>query len=124
MAFGTTNHRALGGAFRVKIDFKRELRRSKQRIEHRLRDREWSPQDQPMFTARNIHYELSSRDRGITAGGLGAVSQMAQQRWPAHASDDPLQLLKEHLPYSAADHVLKAYYNPLSPPNCTADAKP
>src|SRR5258706_8988199 len=113
MAFGTTNHRALGGAFRVKIDFKRELLRSKQRIEHRLRDREWSPQDQPMFTARNIHYELSSRDRGITAGGIGAMQQMAQKVGLPKAIDDPLQLLEGHLPYNESDHAPHPPYNAL-----------
>ncbi len=105
----------------MKIDFKRELRRSKQRIEHRLRDREWSPQDQPMFTARNIHYELSSRDRGITAGGIGAMQQMAQKLGLAKAIDDRLQLLKVHLPYSESDHVLNLAYNALAGGNCIED---
>jgi hypothetical protein len=79
MGFANKNTLALGGAFRVKINFKRELRRTKQRIEHRLRDRVRSPQDKPMLTARNIHYEMSSRDRAITAGGIGAMQQLVQK---------------------------------------------
>jgi hypothetical protein len=54
MAFARTDHIALGGAFRENAIIKRELRRSKDRIEHRLRERVWSPQDKPMLSARNI----------------------------------------------------------------------
>src|SRR5258706_9976286 len=71
-----------------------------------------------MFTARNIHYELSSRDRGITAGGIGAMQQMAQKLGLAKAIDDRLQLLKVHLPYSESDHVLNLAYNALAGGNC------
>jgi hypothetical protein len=121
MAFDRTNHQALGGAFRVKANDRRELRRSKQRIEHRLRDREWSPQDKAMLTAKNIHYELSSRDRGILAGGIGAMQLMAQKLGLAKAIDEQLQLLKVHLPYSESDHVLNLAYNALAGGTCIED---
>ena len=121
MAFATTTHPALGGAFRVKAIIKRELRRSKNRIEHRLREREWSPQDRPMLTARNIHYELSSRNRGILAGGIGAMQLMAQKLGLAKAIDEQLQLLKVHLPYSESDHVLNLAYNALAGGTCIED---
>ncbi len=108
MAFVTTNHSALGGVFRVKINSRRELRRSKQRIEHRLRDRDWAPQDQPMLTGKNIHYEMSSRDRAIPAGGIGAMQLMAQRLGLAKEIDEKLPLLKVHLPYLESDHVLNS----------------
>jgi hypothetical protein len=90
MAFATTTKNALVRALRVKAIIKRELRRSKDRIEHRLRERVWSPQDKPMLSARNTHYELSSRDRAITAGGIGAMQQMAHKLGLAAAIDDRL----------------------------------
>ena len=121
MAFVTTTITALGGAFRVKVNFRHELRRSKQRIEHRLRDRVWSPQDKPVLAAKNIHYELSSRDRAITAGGIGAMQQLAQKLGLAAAIDDRLQLLKVHLPYSESDHVLNLAYNTLAGGTCIED---
>jgi hypothetical protein len=121
MAFATTTKNALGGAFRVKAIIKRELRRSKDRIEHRLRERVWSPQDKPMLSARNIHYELSSRDRAITAGGIGAMQQMAHKLGLAAAIDDRLKLLKVHLPYSESDHVLNLAYNTLAGGTCIED---
>jgi hypothetical protein len=121
MAFGKNEHRALGGAFRVNTIIKRELRRSKQRIEHRLRERTWCPQDEPMLAARNIHYELSSRDRAIVAGGIGAMQLLAQKLGLADAIDKRLQLLKVHLPYSESDHVLTFAYNSLAGGTCIED---
>ena len=105
----------------MKAIIKRELRRSKDRIEHRLRSRVWCPQDKPMLSARNIHYELSSRDRAITAGGIGAMQQMAHKLGLAAAIDDRLKLLKVHLPYSESDHVLNLAYNTLAGGTCIED---
>jgi hypothetical protein len=105
----------------VKVNFKRELRRCKRRIENRLRERVWSPQDRPMLTARNIHYELSSRDRAIAAGGIGAMQQLSQKLGLAAAIDERLRLLKVHLPYSESDHVLNLAYNALAGGTCIED---
>src|SRR5690606_41828725 len=121
MAFATTTMQALGGAFRVKAIITRELRRSKRRIEHRLRDRVWWPQDKPMLAARNIHYESASRARAITAGGIGAMQQLAQRLGLAAAIDERLKLLKVHLPYSESDHVLNLAYNTLAGGTCIED---
>lgn len=44
-----------------KVERKRKLINRKRRIQYRLRDIQWAPQDQPMFTASNIHYELAVR---------------------------------------------------------------
>ena len=121
MAFVTTNQLALGGAFRVKAIIASELRRSKARIEHRLDDRTWAPQDRPMLTASNIHYEMSSRDRAIPAGGIGVMQKLAKKLGIAAAIDDRLKLLKVHLPYSESDHVLNLAYNALAGGTCIED---
>jgi hypothetical protein len=105
----------------VKAIITRELRRSKDRIEHRLRDRAWSPQGKPMLSAKNIRYEMSSRDRAITAGGIGAMQQLAQKLGLASAIDARLKLLKVHLPYSESDHVLNLAYNILAGGTCIED---
>ena len=49
------------------------LRNGKRRIQRRLRDRKWVPQERPMFTARNIQYEVAERGRGLSAGGIGRM---------------------------------------------------
>lgn len=105
----------------MKAIIKRELRRSKGRIEHRLRDRVWSPQDQPMLSAKNIHYEMSARDRAIGAGGIGAMQLLVQRLGVAKAIDDRLHLLKVHLPYQESDHVLNLAFNALSGGTCIED---
>jgi hypothetical protein len=105
----------------VKAIIKRELRRRKERIEHRLRDRVWSPQGKPMLRARNIHFEMSSRDRAIAAGGIGAMQLLAQKLGIAAAIDERLHLLKVHLPYSESDHVLNFAFNALAGGTCIED---
>ena len=105
----------------MKIDFKRELRQSKQRIERRLSDREWSPQNEPVMAGKNIHYEMSSRDRGIAIGGIGAMHLLSQRLGIAKAIDSNLHLLKVHLPYSESDHVLNFAYNALAGGTCIED---
>lgn len=105
----------------MKVNFKRDLRRSKQRIEHRLRERDWAPQDEPMLSARNIHYELASRDRAIQAGGIGVMQLLSQRLGLAKAIDDKVKLLKVHLPYSESDHVLNLAYNALAGGTCIED---
>ena len=59
-----------------------------------------------MFTASNIHYEIAERTRGVCAGGIGAVHQMACKIGLVDAIDRHLHLLKVHLPYHESDHVL------------------
>jgi len=86
----------------------------KRRIQYRLRARAWSPQDRPMFTARNIHYELADRVRALGPGGIGALHHLARRVGLIDALDRRLHLLKVHLPYHESDHVLNVAYNILS----------
>ena len=38
-----------------------KVKNGKRRIERRLRRKNWSQQDEPMFKANNIHYEFVQR---------------------------------------------------------------
>ena len=69
-------------AFRVnksraqkKVERKRKLNNRKRRVQYRLRDINWAPQDEPMFKAGNIHYELADRTRGLgpRSGSIGST---------------------------------------------------
>jgi len=93
----------------------------KRRIQYRLRERAWAPQDRPMFTASNIHYELADRVRGLGPGGIGAVHHLARRVGLIEAPDRRLHLLKVHLPYHESDHVLNVAYNILSGGTCLED---
>lgn len=57
----------------------RILNNRKRRIAYRLRERVWSPRDEPMLAAGNIHYELAERTRGIGVGGIGAMHRLARK---------------------------------------------
>jgi len=99
---------------------KKWLRR-KRRIEKRLRPRQWRSQAKPMFTARNVRYEMADRDRAIVHGGIGAVHLLARKVGLVDAIDRNVRLLKVHLPYHESDHVLNIAYNLLCDGDCLQD---
>ena len=94
--------------------YKRILRNRKRRIQRRLDpEKVWSAQPAPMMTARNIHYEMAERSRGINCGGIGAIHMMVNKIGLREEIDRRLHLLKVHLPYHESDHVLNLAYNAL-----------
>jgi hypothetical protein len=116
MAFGKTNHHALGGAFRVSRSTQRRLRNRKRRIERRLdHERVWDPQDKPMFAGTNVRYEIADRMRGVDVGGIPAMHVLAKRTGLAREIDRRLHLLKVHL------HVLNIALNVLSGGTCLED---
>jgi len=54
----------------------RRLQRRKQRIERRLRPRQWNLRTTHVRVT-NLHYEMAERTRGFAFGGLGVM-----HRWP------------------------------------------
>jgi hypothetical protein len=104
-----------------KAERKRILRNRRRRIAHRLRERAWGPQDGPMLGARNLHYELAEKARGLGCGGIGAMHLLARRTGLIEALDEKLHLLKVHLPYHESDHVLNLAYNILSGGTCIQD---
>jgi hypothetical protein len=74
-----------------------------------------------MFTARNIHYELADKSRGLGPGGIGAIHLLAGRSGLIEAIDQQLHLLKVHKPYHESDHVLNIAYNLLSGGECLQD---
>ncbi len=97
------------------------LLKKKRRIEYRLRERGWEAQADPMFTASNIHYDVSDRTRGLETGGIGAMHRLAQHVGLVEAIDTRLEVLKRHLPYHESDHVLNIAYNALCGGRCLED---
>jgi len=74
-----------------------------------------------MMTARNIHYEIGDRCRGIAVGGIGAIHALVRRLGLGEAIDRRLDLLKIHLPYHESDHVLALAYLPLCGGTCLED---
>ena len=108
-------------AFRVNKSIAKQLKRRKQRIQYRLRDIHWKEQEKPMFSAKNIHYEIADRSRGLAYGGIGCMQLLARQTGLVQALDDRLKLLKRHVPYYESDHVLNIAYNILCNGDCLED---
>jgi hypothetical protein len=105
----------------VKTSRAKILRNRKRRIEYRLRHRDWANQDKPMFTARNIQYELAEKACGLGVGGIGAMHLLARRTGLIEAIDRHLHLLKVHKPYHESDHVLNIAYNALCNGTCLED---
>jgi hypothetical protein len=101
-------------AFRVNRKYPKILRNRKQRIQRRLKPHPWSEQDQPMFSGRNIHYEISQKTQGVCCGGMGAMHLLAQTSGLVEAIDQKVVVLERHLPYHESDHVLNVAYNILA----------
>jgi hypothetical protein len=105
----------------VKDNIRGELKRRKRRIERRLDKFNLNGCERPMFTASNIHYEISQRDRGIAQGGIGAIHALVKELGLAEAIDRRVVLFKFHLPYHESDHVLNLAYNSLCEGTCLED---
>jgi len=105
----------------VKAKLRQKLANSKRRIERRLDKTDLRGCSQPMMTARNIHYEVAGRSRGIAVGGIGAIHALVRQSGLIDAIDRRLKLLKIHLPYHESDHVLALAYLPLCGGTCLQD---
>ena len=98
-----------------------KLEKRKRQIERRLERRNWPEQPEPILRARNIHYEVSEKTRGLEVGGIGAVHQVARASGLIEEIDGRLKLLKVHLPYHESDHVLNLAYNILAGGTCIED---
>ena len=94
--------------------YRKILRNRKNRIERRLKPKNWEDQPRPMFQASNIHYEMAGRAGGVNCGGIGAMHLMVQRLGLIEDIDRNLKLLKVHLPYHESDHVLNIAYNILA----------
>jgi hypothetical protein len=99
----------------------KQLKRRKQRIQYRLRDIHWNEKDKPMFSAKNIHYEIADRSRGLAYGGIGCMQLLARHTGLIQALNDRLTLLKRHVPYYESDHVLNIAYNIICNGDCLED---
>lgn len=105
----------------MKTKIRQQLARRKRRIQRRLDKRNLEGCHQPVFTARDIHYEIADRARGLASGGIGAMHALARHVGLIDAIDDRLELLHFHFPYHESDHVLTFPYNALCNGTCLQD---
>jgi hypothetical protein len=72
----------------------------------------------PVLSASNIHYEISSRQRAISAGGIGAIHQMVKWLGLDSSINESISVLKFRMPYAESDHILNIAYNLLAGGTC------
>lgn len=99
----------------------RILEKRKYKLAKRLERKQYPDRPQPMFTARNIHYEMAERIQAVDCGGLGAFHLLAANSGLIKAIDNRLHLLKQHKPYHESDHVMNIAYNTLTGGTCLDD---
>lgn len=93
--------------------YTKTLERKKREIKKRLERKQWEEQDQPMFRARNMQYEISEKAQAINSGGIGAIHQMILKSGLVQEINKHVKVLKNHIPYHESDHVLNIAYNVL-----------
>jgi len=99
----------------------RILQKRKRRLNKRLERRQWTQQSKPMFTARNIRYEMADRIEAIDCGAIGAFHILARKSGLIDAINEKVNLLKRNVPYHESDHVLNMAYNKLVGGTCLDD---
>lgn len=57
------------------------LRRKKRKIEKRLKRKQWEDQKHPMFTAKNIHYEIAEKSQAIACGWYRRNPSNGNKKW-------------------------------------------
>jgi hypothetical protein len=97
--------------FQVRATIKRRLRNCKRRIQYRLRNKKWHDQRRPMFQTPNIHDDLTAKDQGLHAAGLGAIQLLVERLQLARDLSNRLCLLKRHVPYDESDHIFNLAFN-------------
>lgn len=107
--------------FRVKPNIDKILKKSKQKINKTLRKRNWEDQSTPMIKATHIDYDMDSRRRGISCGGIGIIHMLAQKIGLMDEINNNVPLLKRHLPYFESDHIANMTYNILAGGSCLQD---
>ena len=105
----------------MKPIFRNWFRKCKSRIERRLDQKQTKTKPGPVFSARNIHYDVSDKIQAIAHGGIGAIHALVDRIGLAKSIDENLHVLKIHLPYHESDHVLNIAYNALCDGTCLQD---
>jgi len=90
------------------------LEQRQREVDVRL-DRRWQPESKrPILGSGNLVYEISSRVKAMSAGGIGLIEQLVESVGLRRSLDERVHVFKRHLPYHESDHVLTMVYNLLA----------
>jgi hypothetical protein len=103
--------------FRVNAKLRRKARTRKRKMLRRIDKENWSGSS-PMIKPPSIAYEMADKQQAIAAGGIGTILQLVKQLDLRNEINRAIPLLKLHLPYDEADHVINIAMNLLAGGNC------
>lgn len=96
----------------MKKEIAQQVTGAKDRISNRLKKAARSGDSGgPVFSGKNLKYEIAKKAGGIAMGGIGAVHKFVKKIGLDKSVDEGLTLLKMHKPYYESDHVLNVAYN-------------
>lgn len=99
----------------MKRTLRQQLGQAKRKIIKRLEPliggTEPIEEGKPELGARGIAYELATRTRAVSCGGVGAIMRLVESVGLARALDERLRILKVARPYQDSDHVLNIALN-------------
>ncbi len=101
----------------MKQKLRRRLNARKRRTQARIDRANWNGAS-PMIATPPVTYQVADRQQAIAAGGLGVLTDLAGVLGLRRAINDAIPLLKLHLPYDEADHVLNIAFNLLAGGTC------
>lgn len=110
------------GAIQVKDIDRRRIRKRRQRLARRLKNRRRRGDGRrPVMSGGTPSYEMADRTTATKAGGLAAIHTMVRRLGLQKTIDARLELLKRHQPYHESDHVLALAYSTLAGGTCLQD---
>lgn len=101
----------------MKQNLRRQLNARKRRTRARI-DPANGKASSPAIQTPPVKYQLAQRQQAIAAGGLGVLTQLVGTLDLRREINAALPLLKCHLPYDEADHVLNIALNLLAGGTC------
>ena len=101
----------------MKQIIRNRLKSRQRRVARRIDKANWNGQS-PMLVTPAIRLELADRIQALSAGGIGTVQQLVRQLDVAGSINRQCPILRFHLPYSEADHVLNIAFNLLAGGTC------
>ena len=101
----------------MKQSVRDRLKVRQRRVARRIDKANWNGKS-PMLVAPAVQLELSQRTQAISVGGIGVVQQLVRQLNVAGSINQLCPVLRFHLPYSEADHVLNIAFNLLAGGSC------
>lgn len=80
-------------------------------MQERLAHRGFANVRHPQLRDLPISYQLADRTRVLPAGGLGAIHTLVTKLALPKLINEPVSVLKPHLPYFESDHILGLCYH-------------